>query len=483
MEKFTRYKHTKLTGLILLALCFLFTIMMIIYQTSIPQNGGLVFALFVLLIMTTLNLGFSFLVMNKSPETLKKVINNSLLAVAVLILVLLVMKYLKLNGIIVIVIFICFYINFFIGPLVFIKKYEKWKYYARSSNYAVLLSVLDLLGKTGLITGLLFKLTHWPGSMEMMIGGGILFVMSYLLFNNEFQKEVILRKKYEDELKQSIVEINAQKEEIENQRNIVEKQNEDIVSSIKYAERIQKAVLPADDVINEILPEHFLLNLPRDIVSGDFYWIKEIKNFIFVAVADCTGHGVPGAFMSMLGVSFINEIVTTKSLDSPGAILDRLRSKIKKSLKQQGKENEQKDGMDIAFFIIDKETLNLQYSGAYNPLYVIRPGNDNDNSPPELHELKPDRQPVSVHPAEKNFTTCEFQLQKGDCIYAFSDGYADQFGGEGGIKFKYSKFKELLLNLYDQPMSMQKGILEDRLRKWRGPHDQIDDILIIGIRI
>ncbi len=279
--------------------------------------------------------------------------------------------------------------------------------------------------------------------------------------------------------------------ELLHKNELLEEQKRNITDSIRYAQRIQRAIMPSDEVIHEILNEHFILFRPRDIVSGDFYWMRQIKNFICVAAADCTGHGVPGAFMSMLGTSFLNEIVTAKNLDNSGEILNRLRVKVKKSLRQTGAEGEQKDGMDIAFYVIDTETLELQFSGAYNPLYIIRSSNEDlsgfqkpDRSETELIHLKADRQPIAVHIRETNFTTQRFQLQKGDCIYSFSDGYADQFGGEDGGKFMSRNLKNLLQSIADRPMKEQREILNQTFENWLGTHhEQIDDVLIIGVRI
>lgn len=281
------------------------------------------------------------------------------------------------------------------------------------------------------------------------------------------------------EIQEQKEEIETQSEELEDQRDIALKSKEEIIDSINYANRIQKAIFPSEEYVSEVLQEYFVLLKPRDIVSGDFYWIKKIKNFIIIAVADCTGHGVPGAFMSMLGTSFLNEIVSPRSLDNAGEILDRLRNKVKKSLRQKGEENEAKDGMDIALYIINTETLELQYSGAYNPLYIIR-----ENTEEELKILKADRQPIGVHIIEKEFTNHKFQLHKGDCLYTFSDGYTDQFGGEQGRKFKVESFKEVLLANYKKPMSEQKKELNNIFEKWIGKeYQQIDDIIILGVRV
>lgn len=293
----------------------------------------------------------------------------------------------------------------------------------------------------------------------------------------------------EDLVKERTLEIEKGRQEVEKQRDIAYKQKQEILDSITYAQKIQEAVLPSREFADDILNEHFIMYRPRDIVSGDFYWIKKINNFITAVAADCTGHGVPGAFMSMLGSSFLNEIVTRRSLDNAGQVLNRLRSKVKKSLHQEGKSGEQKDGMDIALLIIDTETLELQYAGAYNPLYIIRKNKylnedeDENQGEYELIQIKADRQPIGIHLLEKEFTNHTFQLEKEDCLYSFSDGYIDQFGGETGGKFKTVRFKELLLSVQGKSMEEQKRILEQNFTKWKRDVAQIDDVLVMGIKI
>jgi serine phosphatase RsbU (regulator of sigma subunit) len=299
------------------------------------------------------------------------------------------------------------------------------------------------------------------------------------------------KEKLEEIVKERTEEIERSKQKIEEQRDIAYRQKKEILDSISYAQRIQQAVLPSPQYADDILLEHFILYRPRDIVSGDFYWMRKINNYVAVVAADCTGHGVPGAFMSMLGSSFLNEIVTRRSLDNAAQILNRLRNKVKRSLHQEGKEGEQKDGMDIALLIIDNETLELQYAGAYNPLYIIRENKDvniNDESIEldnrfEFIQLKADRQPIGIHLNEKDFTNHVFQLQNGDNLYSFSDGYVDQFGGETGEKFKHKRFRDLLLSIQGKPMDEQKQILEHAFVRWKRDLAQIDDVLVMGIKI
>ncbi len=253
-------------------------------------------------------------------------------------------------------------------------------------------------------------------------------------------------------------------------------QKRQITDSIEYASRIQTAILPPVDYITSVIPDHFILYKPRDIVSGDFYWITHKEGKIIVAVVDCTGHGVPGAFMSMLGFAFLNEIVNKEKEIKANEILNQLRKYVKDSLHQTGKEDEAKDGMDIALCIIDPAKQKLQYSGAYNPMYLIR----ND----EFISIKADRMPIGIHIIEKeSFTNHEMDIQKGDIIYIFTDGYIDQFGGNDSRKFKLAPFKDLLISIKDKSMSEQRQELEKEFNQWKGNRDQIDDVLVMGIKI
>ncbi len=291
-------------------------------------------------------------------------------------------------------------------------------------------------------------------------------------------------------------EIEAQRDEIESQRDLVTnqrdlvtnqrdqlaEQKEAITKSIEYASQIQSALLPPADFIKYIFPQYFLLFKPRDIVSGDFYWISLKNNKIIFTIADCTGHGVPGALMSMLGGVLLNEVVNKIEVLQSNEILNELKEKVIRSLRLSGKEDEAKVGMDMALCILDMESKELQFSGACNPLYLIRDS--------ELKEIKADSMAVGIgFEAGKSFTNHIIKIQKGDTIYLFSDGYADQFGGPMGKKFKYTQFKQLLLNIQDKIMPDQKEILEHTIEDWMNNTDkygnsykQVDDILVMGLR-
>ena len=270
------------------------------------------------------------------------------------------------------------------------------------------------------------------------------------------------------------------KQELMKQKDELEKINKNLTSSIRYAQFIQQAVLPSPDFWKQFIPEYFILYLPRDIVSGDFYWIKQVNNYIAVVAADCTGHGVPGAFMSMLGVALLNEIVRLDKNPSASEILNELRHRLKLSLHQDRMMGRGADGMDMALCIIDLEKKDLQYAGANSPAYIVR---KDKNDIPELIHLRPDRMPVGVHLKEKSFSHQKFQLKTDDSLYLFSDGFVDQFGGEKGIKYKPGRFREFLLSINGATMSRQRELLFEEYDNWRSGTKQLDDILVMGFKI
>ena len=273
--------------------------------------------------------------------------------------------------------------------------------------------------------------------------------------------------------------IKQQKNEIEIQRDIAYKSKKEITDSIIYAKRIQIAIMPRKEYLQSILPEFFILFKPRDIVSGDYYWVNKVDNKLFILTADSTGHGVPGAFMSMLGISLMNEIFVHNKINEPGEVLDILRDRLKESLHQRGKDDDTKDGYDLSLYLINNETFELQFSGAFNSIYVLKAKNK------ELLQLKADRQPIAVYVRETKFTTHKIQLEKGDIIYSFSDGYTDQFGGnsENPQKYKAKKFRKLLLLMQNKNMEQQKFILNKSFEEWRGEESQLDDVIVIGVKI
>jgi serine phosphatase RsbU (regulator of sigma subunit) len=262
--------------------------------------------------------------------------------------------------------------------------------------------------------------------------------------------------------------------EVVKQKAIIEQKNKDVLDSIYYARRIQHALLATKGILNRNLNEYFILYKPKDIVSGDFYWAQEINNEFLFAVCDCTGHGVPGAFMSLLNITFLNEVTNEKHITRPDMILNQVRNSIIHALNTEQNE-ESRDGMDCVICKFDLKNLNVEFACSNNPLWVIRSN--------ELIEFKPDKMPVGNHTDNsKPFTHQSFKLQRGDKIYIFSDGYADQFGGPLGKKFKYSQLQGLLLSINNKPLNEQKEILNETIIAWKGELDQVDDICIIGIK-
>ncbi len=246
-----------------------------------------------------------------------------------------------------------------------------------------------------------------------------------------------------------------------------------ITDSLYYAQQIQQATLPHKDYVNYVLGEHFLIYKPRDIVSGDFYLVHQIDDKILLVVADCTGHGVPGALMSMMSMALINEIINIEKKEMPCQILDQLRSIIIKTFTNDGN-NLVSDGLDAAIVLIDPNNDIMEYGGANSSIYLIRDG--------ELIEFKGDRMPVGIYPTQTPFSNYKINLQDGDAIYFFTDGYADQFGGEANRKMMLGHFKDLLLSHHKENMKEQGALLNAYFSDWMGRNEQVDDILLLGFR-
>lgn len=269
--------------------------------------------------------------------------------------------------------------------------------------------------------------------------------------------------------------------ELQDEKRKVEAAHKDIKDSIQYAQKIQSAILPAEEEFRKHLREFFILFRPKDIVSGDFYWISEVKSaggeeFVFYAAADCTGHGVPGGFMTMLGHGLLNELVNEKKMTEPAEILDALRERIILSLKQTGRSGENKDGMDIVLCRYNKRRKKLCYAAANNTCVVV--------SGDELKEFAADKQPVGIYgDVLKPFSQTEIELKDGDVIYTFTDGYADQFGGPKGKKLKYKNLLSLLQQSARLPVHMQERFLDSKFQEWKGEMEQLDDVLVIGVRV
>lgn len=280
----------------------------------------------------------------------------------------------------------------------------------------------------------------------------------------------------EEKVRERTIEIQSQKNEIELQRDEIDEKNANITSSIKYASHIQNAVLPPIELLDKLLPDNFILSKPKDIVSGDFYWLAEKDNKTIFTVADCTGHGVSGAFMSLLGITFLNEIVNIEGITRSVDIVEKLREKVIHSLQQGRKDIPSSDGMDIALCVMDKQHKIIQYTGGMSNLVYIRDG--------KLEIVRADRTSVCVlYNYSEPFTMKEFEYKTGDVFYLFSDGYPDQFGGEHDRKYFVHRFYVELLDIHRLPMLKQKEILEKNLKEWIGDNVQTDDITVMGIRL
>ena len=283
----------------------------------------------------------------------------------------------------------------------------------------------------------------------------------------------------------SVVILNKQNQErrktnfiLEKKNQRISEQNKDITDSINYAQRIQQALLPSPETLHSLVPDYLVFFQPRDVVSGDFYWASAQSGYSIFAAVDCTGHGVPGAFMSMIGNSLLNQLVNEQGMVHPDEILFRLREEVIKALKQTGADGESRDGMDISIISIKQNESDcyLEYAGANNPLIHIRQG--------KLLEIKGDKQPIGIYAgAPQPFRMHKLELQKGDSIYLYTDGFADQFGGFQNKKYKYAQLKELLITIAELPMAAQKEKLKVNFEAWKGDNEQVDDVLVMGFKI
>ena len=317
-----------------------------------------------------------------------------------------------------------------------------------------------------------FYNTWWFYLLCLIAAIGLVYVIiKYRERQLQYEKDVL-----EQKVVERTKEIAEQKEEIEAQRDKITEINHEITDSIRYAKRLQTAVMPDNAMISTMLSDYFVFFRPKDIVSGDFFWAKKQNDKVIVCAADCTGHGVPGGFLSMLGMSFLNEISAHEKDFKAHEILNLLRARVKGTLIKEGQENETKDGMDICLCIIDEKNRKVQYAGANNPLYIIR------NK--EVMEFAADKMPIGAYLAEKeSFTNNEIDLQANDEIFMFSDGYRDQMGGPLQKRLKSPGFRKLLVDINDKPMKTQKDLMEKFFDDWRGNNEQVDDILVFGVKV
>jgi len=310
-----------------------------------------------------------------------------------------------------------------------------------------------------------YEADYQPLSNEDVLGHALLKMRSEL---EERERGL------ETKVKERTEEVVRQKEEVERQSKKVVELYKNVTDSIRYAKRLQESILPSEARIKELLPENFVFYRPKDIVSGDFYWVEPVAGKVVFATVDCTGHGVPGAFMSLVGYNGLNQVVKERGLTQPGKVLAEL-NRIAYEMLHKDRDQFIRDGMDMALCCFDPVTRTLEYAGANCPLYLMRDGS--------IEQFTPDKMPIGGFDlGEHTFLDHRIELKQGDTVYLFSDGYADQFGGPKGKKFLYRRFRELLLEITNEPLEKQKVLLSDALREWRGAQEQVDDILIMGMR-
>jgi len=369
-----------------------------------------------------------------------------------------------------ITIFVSYIICFIVGILLWIKGHKHVRYFVLACSVLSLSMLLLILDELGVGDFNIHIKVFRPDNIGTMAFVGLL---SFALADR-----INILKKEKEGAQEKALEVLEEKVqertlEIEEQKELVEEKQKDILDSITYAKRLQDAILPPVSFIKKFLPDSFLVYKPKDIVAGDFYWMERSDDNILIAAADCTGHGVPGALVSVVCSNALNRTVKEFHITEPGKILDKVRELVLETFEKS--ESNVQDGMDISLCCITTKTKEVQWSGAYNSLWYIQKG--------EIKEVAADKQPIGKNNRPEPFNTHKLNLQKGDTLYLFTDGYADQFGGPKGKKFKYKQMEELLLANASKPMDEQKDVLENTLEKWKGTLEQVDDILIIGIRV
>jgi len=384
------------------------------------------------------------------------------------------------------------FLNFFIIPIAILTIKKGFK----PARYFALAFIVLIFGVFGFILknfGLLPSM--WYTDYGLQIGSALeVILLSFAIVDKfkRFRDEAVSRLQEMNELKDQINvrlerQVKERTQEINEQKEELTQKNKNITDSIKYASRIQAAILPPTTQVKKLLPNSFIFYIPKDIVSGDFYWVEHKEDKVFVAAVDCTGHGVPGAMMSVIGHNGLNKAVNIQELEDPADILASLNNTVAESLRKWS-EMEVSDGMDLALCRIDFKKREVSYAGAYNSLYMIKKMNgkeENENlshDGMELVEIKADKKPIGTDHVDP-YRSHTIKLKKGEGFYIFSDGFPDQFGGKKGKKYMYKPFKKFLLSIYDQPMEIQRQKLHEEYDRWKGNLEQVDDICIIGVKL
>jgi len=362
-------------------------------------------------------------------------------------------------------------------------EHEKETWWVKISDFELGKNSKFLIGVTVPENDFLSELTS---SRHTVIGGFIVVMLIIVIVVRQY----LVKQRMNMLLTEQKKQISEQRDEISKQHEVVVMQKQEITDSINYAKRIQEAILPDEKALKHLLNDYFIFFRPKDIVSGDFYWVTETEEWVIITAADCTGHGVPGAFMSMLGISFLDEIVRRKDITNAAAVLNELRGSVIEALKQSDEEDSQKDGMDMSIIAVHKNTRKATWAGAHNPLWIIRAeklDKSYDDPLEMIEEIKADKMPVAFHPNIRDFSDHEISLDIGDQLYMFSDGFHDQFGGEKGKKLMVKNFKRMVAQLAHLPMKEQGKVLEQKFLDWINTKDneieQIDDVIVIGMRM
>ena len=421
------------------------------FPKIINENDNCFFILFGTF-SACISLGILFLFIISSQDKIKKYLKIIRLIPVALILLSAYSKSESLQGSKLELTFAIFFYLLAFAPLDLKFQITKWKPLANEWNDVVWFCVLQFVGINLLGFGLLGEYLKIPLNSYCIIAGAIFAIISKIGWNNKLKTEIFLRKAAE---------------------SLLSEKNKEITDSIVYAKRLQEAILPPKEYISQKIPNHFVLFIPKDIVAGDFYWAEEMNDQFFIAAADSTGHGVPGALVSIVCSNALNRALHEFKIMETGKLLDKTRELVVETFEKSN--TEVKDGMDISLLSIDRKNKKIFWSGANNPLWFFKNN--------EFSEIKADKQSIGKSETIRPFTTHEIPYIEGNSFYLFTDGFSDQFGGPKGKKFKYAPFSNLLKNLQTHSPDTQCEKLKFAFLNWKGPLEQVDDVCVIGIKI